>query len=78
MLLCRELLLCEPYKFKSRSRESGQAWEFVASHLNDNKVPKFRVKERSVRDRAKLILKNYELKLKNEEKSSGIDVQQPS
>ena len=48
----------------------------MASHPNDIKVPKFRVKERSVRDRTKLILKNYELKLKNEEKSSGIDVQQ--
>ena len=28
------MLTVEPYKFKNRSRESGQAWELIASNLN--------------------------------------------
>ena len=27
-------LAVEPYKFKNRSRESGQAWDLIATHLN--------------------------------------------
>ena len=74
VLLARESLVCEPFKFKSRSRESGQAWEVITKNLNAIEVPRFRVSERAVRDRAKRMLKNYTFKIREEERASGIEV----
>lgn len=78
--LARELLAVEPYKFKSRSRDSGQAWESIVKHLNAMKtvVPRFRVTQKAVRDRAKILIKNYRLKEREEEKASGIEVPEPT
>ena len=64
----------EPYKFKNRSRKSGQAWELIASNLNAIHAPCFRVSQKSVRDRARILLKNYKLKVREEEQASGIEV----
>jgi len=66
------MLLFEPFKFKSRSRESGQTWDAIAKNLNTIEVPRFRVSERAVRDRAKLLLKNYAFKMREEEKATGM------
>ena len=68
------MLTVEPYKFKNRSRESGQAWELIASNLNAVRAPRFRVSQTSVRDRARILLKNYKLKIRDEEKASGVEV----
>ena len=68
------MLTVEPYKFKNRSRERGQAWELIASNLNAIHAPRFRVSQKSVRDRARILLKNYKLKIREEEKASGIEV----
>ena len=46
------MLTVERYKFKNRSRESGQAWELIASNLNAVHAPRFRVSQKSVRDQA--------------------------
>ena len=74
MLLAREMLTVEPYKCKNRSRESGQAWDLIAANLNSVHVPHFRVSQKSVRDRARILLKNFKLKVREEEKASGIEV----
>ena len=50
VILCREILLCEPYKFKEGSRERGQCWDMIAEHLNEFKDPTFTVKKRLVRE----------------------------
>ena len=68
------MLTVEPYKFKNRSRESGQAWELIASNLNAIHAPRFWVSQKSVRDRARILLKNYKLKIREEEKASGVEV----
>ena len=68
------MLTVAPYKFKNRSRESGQAWELIASNLNAIHAPRFRVSQKSVRDRARILLKNYKLKIREEEKASGVEV----
>ena len=72
VLLAREILSVEPYKYKNRSRESGQAWDLIATNLNAIRAPRFRVSQKSVRDRARLLLKNFKLKIREEEKASGI------
>ena len=74
VLLAREMLAVEPYKFKNRSRESGQAWDLIATHLNAIHAPRFRVSQKSVRDRAKILLRNFKLKIREEERALGIEV----
>ena len=71
----REVLVEEPYRFKIRSTERGQAWESIAENLNAVPSLKFRVTARSVRDRYNLLTKRMQAKLKMEEKSTGIDVE---
>ena len=78
MLLAREMLTVEPYKCKNRSRESGQAWDLIAANLNSVHAPRFRVSQKSVRDRARILLKNFKLKIREEEKASGIEVEELS
>ena len=78
MLLAREMLTVEPYKCKNRSRESGQAWDLIAANLNSVHAPRFRVGQKSVRDRARILLKNFKLKITEEEKASGIEVEELS
>ena len=41
ILLCREILVTEPYKFKVGTRERGQAWDKVARELNAIKGARF-------------------------------------
>ena len=73
--MCQEVLVEEPYRFKMRSTERGQAWESIAENLNAMPSLKFRVTARSVRDRYNLLTKRMQAKLKMEEKSTGIDVE---
>lgn len=68
------MLTVEPYKFKSRSRENGQAWELIASNLNVVHAPRFRMLQQSVRERTRILLKNYKLIIREEEKASGVEV----
>ena len=74
--MCREVLVSEPYKFKLRTPERGQAWESLAQQLNSIHQPKFRVTARSVRDRFSLLSTKYAQKLRMEERASGIEVEQ--
>ena len=75
ILMCREVLQIEPFQFKIRSPERGQAWESLAEKLNANSCPKFRVTARSVRDRYNFLTKKMSAKLKSEEKASDIQVE---
>ena len=68
--------MSEPYKFKLRTPERGQAWESLAQQLNNIHQPKFRVTARSVRDRFSLLSTKYAQKLRMEERASGIEVEQ--
>ena len=72
------MLTAEPYKCKNRSRESGQAWDLIAANLNSVHAPRFRVSQKSVRDRARILLKNFKLKIREEEKASGIEEEELS
>ena len=77
IVMCREVLIVEPYRFKIRSPERGKAWESLAETLNamSSLSSKFKVTARSVRDRYNLLTKKMQAKLKSEEKASGIDVE---
>ena len=73
-----EILICQPFKFKERTVERGKTWEEISKYLNTCETAKFRVNKRSVRERFKLIKEKFKRKIREEEKSSGIDVEPTS
>ena len=48
-LLCREILVLEPYKFKARTREKGNMWKAIADNVIF--LAGFKVDARAVRER---------------------------
>ena len=73
ILLCREILVEEPYKFKAGTRDRGQAWEKIANNLNQNNADcRFIVNQRGVRDRYTILEKAFRKKMAAEERASGI------
>ena len=75
VLLCHEILVSQPFKFKERTVEKGKIWDGIANRLNNCQTLKFRVNKRSVRERFKLIKEKFKRKIQDEEKESGIDVE---
>ena len=76
VLLAREILVTEPYRFKEKSKERGQSWQRVCENLN--KLEGFTTTSRSVRDRFKLLEGRYKKKMNDERRQSGIDVPEMS
>lgn len=72
VLLCREVLLSEPYKAKDRTTQRAQLWQTVADHLNAIGSPKFKVDKRSVREHLLVLMNQYKRKMRQEERASGI------
>ena len=75
MIMCREVLVSEPFNFKPRSPERGKVWEKIAQELNAIEKTKFRVTTRVVRDRYSLLITKHAQKLREEEKASEIKVE---
>ena len=75
VLLCREILVSQPFKFNERTVERGKIWDEIGNRLNNCQTSKFRVTKRSVRERFKLIKEKFKRKIQEEEKASGIDVE---
>ena len=67
-LLCREVLLMEPYQYKTRSREQGNLWKQIPDALNVISTKKifFRVNFRAVLDRCAFLINCQTEKDKNE------------
>ena len=78
ILLCREILVSQPFKFKERTVERGKIWDEIANRLNNCLTLKFRVNKRSVRERFKLMKEKFKRKIQEEENASGIDVEPAS
>ena len=72
VMLCREILVIEPFNFKYGSRERGQAWEKIAQNLNQGSAPKFNVDQRAVRDHFLKLERIFKRKIAEEERASGI------
>ena len=74
--LCKEILLFEPYHYKIRTKEKGNAWTAIADSLNEIKSQNFQVDQRAVRDRFNTLKSQYASKMKYEETASGISVEE--
>ncbi|XP_065067933.1 histone-lysine N-methyltransferase, H3 lysine-79 specific-like [Rhopilema esculentum] len=72
IMLCREVLVVEPYKFKLGSRERGHCWDTVAKNLNGLAHPSFMVDKRAVRDHFLKLIRDFERKMAKEQRASGI------
>ncbi|XP_057300758.1 uncharacterized protein LOC130635443 [Hydractinia symbiolongicarpus] len=70
VLLCREMLVVEPYKFKEKTRERGQAWTKISDNIN--LIPGFSTNMRAVREPFKLLETRYKKKNNAELKATGI------
>ena len=72
-LLCREILVTEPYKFKAGTQERGQAWDKVARELNVIHGIRFVADQSAVRERYAKIERDFKRKMAAEERASGIN-----
>jgi len=72
LMLCREVLLLEPFKHPRQSKERGEIWGEIALSLNSISSQKFKVSKPSVRDMLTLLLAKYKEKMREEEQGSGI------
>ena len=62
---------------KKESPARGLAWEAIVDSLNEIHSPKFKLKDtKAVRERWNLLRKNFSKKMSEEEKASGISVEE--
>ena len=72
IMLCREMLVVEPYQYRIGSRERGSCWEKIATNLNSIPQPRLIVDKRAVRDHFLKLVRDYKRKMAAEERASGI------
>ena len=59
VMLGREIMLFELWKYKAGSRERGQCLDRIAESLNHLERPSFSVSQKSVRDRLKILERDF-------------------
>ncbi|XP_067047924.1 caldesmon-like [Acropora muricata] len=72
VMLGREIMLFELWKYKAGSRERGQCLDRIAESLNHLERPSFSVSQKSVRDRLKILERDFKKKERSEKNASGI------
>lgn len=72
ILLCREILVCEPYNHRKGSNERGKTWTQISDTLNSLKEIRFKVSQRGVRERFERQQKRFKDKMRDEERATGI------
>ena len=77
VMLCREMLVIQPFRFKHGTRDRGRCWEKIAQNVNDIAHLNFIVDIRGVRDRFGKLEKNFKKKRATEERESGICPDEP-
>ncbi|XP_028417139.1 uncharacterized abhydrolase domain-containing protein DDB_G0269086-like [Dendronephthya gigantea] len=69
---CKEVVASKLFETKKRSAERALVWESIAKNLEKIEYPKFKVEQRSVRDRLKKLMKQFRKKENEERRASGI------
>ena len=72
VLLGKEVMLFELWKYKLGSRERGNCLDRIAESLNQLQKPFFNVSQMSIRDRLKLLERDFKRKDRFERNASGI------
>ena len=76
VLFLREMLARNVFGTKKGSPARGLAWEAIVDSLNEIRSPKFQVKDKNERERWNLLRKKVSKKMSEEEKASGIFVEE--
>ena len=76
VLFLREMLARNVFGTKKGSPARGLAWEAIVDSLNEIHSPKFQVKDKNERERWNLLRKRVSKKMSEEEKASGIFVEE--
>jgi hypothetical protein len=77
VLFLREMLARNIFGAKKGSPARGLAWEAIVDSLNEIHSPKFQLKDKkAVRERWNLLRKKFSKKMNEEEKASGISVEE--
>ena len=76
LLVMREMLSLSVFQHKSGSREKGQAWQKIATNLND--YPNFSVTLRAVRERFTTIMRKHKAKTRKEVQGTGLGGEEPT
>ena len=72
VLLGKEAMLFELWKYKLGSRERGNCLDRIAESLNQLQEPFFNVSQKSIRDRLKILERDFKRKDRFERNASGI------
>lgn len=75
LILAREILVSEPFRFKKGSVDKGKVWSAIGEALNSSLDLQFKVTQRSVRERFALIQEKYKKKNSKDERSSGTSME---
>ena len=71
LVLCRDMLVMEPYQNPCRGKERGDVWNQIPVNLSGLDHPKFRVNEISTRDsRLTLLSTKHKAKIRQEENAT--------
>ena len=70
--LCKQIIIMEPFRFRPRTKESGNAWSQVADDLKQIKSLNMNVDQRAFRERYKMLKSHFLQKMREEENGSGI------
>ncbi len=71
IILSREILVSERFRYKKGSVDKGKAWSNIADALNSPLDLKFKVSQRSMRESFVLTREKYKKKNSKDERSSG-------
>ena len=74
LVLCRDVLVMEPYQYSYRSKESGDVWNQITVNLSGLDHPKFKVNKRSIRGRLTItfLITMHKVKIRQEKNATGI------
>ena len=74
LVLCREVLVMEPYQHPYRSKERGDVWNQITVNLSGLDHPKFKVNRRSIRDRLIMtfLITMHKAKIRHKKSATGI------
>jgi hypothetical protein len=71
-LLLQEVLLLEPFQYRSGSKERGAVWSTIAENLSKSGM---KVSQRSVREKFDKLVKEFKRKEAMEQRASDIEVE---
>ena len=74
IMLCREVLVVDPFQARKKTTHRAQLWQLIAENLKTMESPKFKptLTKRSVQDRCSLLCEKHKRRMAYEKRATGI------